>query len=57
MSEPMRKADFNTGAGKGDHERPVNREVFRQNFDKIKKHGNRGIAVHSKVGKTTYKYT
>ena len=57
MSEPMRKADFKTGAGKGDHERPVNRKVFRDNMEKIKKHGNRGTAVFSKGAKTTYKYS
>ena len=57
MSEPMRKADFNTGAGKGDHERPVNRKLYRENMEKIKKHGNRGTAVFSKGAKTTYKYS
>lgn len=56
MSQPIAKNQFGTGAGKGDHERPVNRAVFRANIDKIKKGPMRGKAVAVKAGKTTYKY-
>jgi hypothetical protein len=57
MSEPIPKNQFGTGAGKGDHERPINRAVFRENISKIKKHGVRGKVASVKAGKTTYKYT
>jgi hypothetical protein len=56
MSQPIPKNQWTTGAGKGDHERPVNRSVFRQNIDQIKKGPMRGKAVAVKGGKTTYKY-
>jgi hypothetical protein len=56
VSEAIAKNQFGTGAGKGDHERPVNRAVFRENIDKIKKGPMRGTPVAVKAGKTTYKY-
>jgi len=56
VSEAIAKNQFGTGAGKGDHERPVNRAVFRENIDKIKKGQMRGKAVAVKGAKTTYKY-
>lgn len=56
MSEAIAKNQFGTGAGKGDHERPVNRAVFRENIDQIKKGAMRGKAVAVKGAKTTYKY-
>jgi hypothetical protein len=57
MSEPIPKNQFSTGAGKGDHERPINRAVFRENISNIKKHGVRGKVASVKGIKTTYKYT
>jgi hypothetical protein len=45
------------GAGKGDHERPINRVVYRENMSKIKMHGVHGKISSTKLGKTTYKYT
>lgn len=56
MSQEIPKNQFGTGAGKGDAERPVNRKVFRENMDKIKKHGTRGEVASKKSGKTTYRY-
>ena len=56
MSQPIAKNQFGWGGGKGDYERPVNRRVFRENIDKIKKGPMRGTAVEKKGGKTTYKY-
>jgi hypothetical protein len=56
VSEAIAKNQFGTGAGKGDHERPVNRAVFRENIDQIKKGAMRGKAVAVKGAKTTYKY-
>jgi ABC-type amino acid transport substrate-binding protein len=47
---------FNTGAGKGDAERPINRSVFRANLEKIKKSGGYGKVSAKKIGKTTYTY-
>jgi hypothetical protein len=47
---------FNTGAGKGDGERPVNRKVFRETLDKMKKHGMRGTLALKSGIKTTYIY-
>jgi hypothetical protein len=55
MSQPIPNNHWSQ-AGKGDHERPVNRSVFRQNIDAIKKGPMRGKAVAVKGGKTTYKY-
>jgi ABC-type amino acid transport substrate-binding protein len=57
VSEPIPKNQFGTGAGKGDHERPINRALFRENLSKIKKNGVRGKVSSVKLGKTTYKYT
>lgn len=46
---------FETGAGKGDIERPINRRVFRENLSKVKWKGT--PAEITKVGnKTTYTY-
>jgi hypothetical protein len=56
MSQAIPKNQFGTGAGKGDAERPVNRLIFRQNIDNIKKGPMRGTPVAIKAGKTTYKY-
>jgi hypothetical protein len=56
VSEAIAKNQFGWGGGKGDYERPVNRVVFRENIDKIKKGPMRGKAVAVKGGKTTYKY-
>jgi hypothetical protein len=56
VSQQIPKNQFGTGAGKGDAERPVNRAVFRQNMDKIKKGPLHGKPVATKAGKTTYKY-
>ena len=56
MSQPIAKNQFGWGGGKGDYERPVNRAVFRENIDKIKKGPMRGKAVAVKAGKTTFKY-
>lgn len=47
---------FNTGAGKGDAERPINRAVFRANLEKIKPSGGYGKVAAKKIGKTTYTY-
>lgn len=57
MSQPIAKNQFSTGAGKGDHERPINRAVYRENMSKIKMHGVHGKIANTKLGKTTYKYT
>ena len=57
MSQEIPKNQFGTGAGKGDAERPVNRKVFRENMDKIKKHGTRGKVAAQKGNKTNYRYT
>ena len=57
MSQPIAKNQFSTGAGKGDHERPINRAVFRDNMDKITMKGLHGKVASTKLGKTTYKYT
>ena len=47
---------FNTGAGKGDTERPLNRALFRANLDKIKKNGGYGKVAAKNGIKTTYTY-
>ncbi len=56
MSEQIPKNQFGTGAGKGDAERPVNRDVYRANLDKIKMSGGYGKVASQKLGKTTYTY-
>jgi hypothetical protein len=50
------QSGFNTGAGKGDVERPINRKVFRENLSKMKKHGMRGKVAAKNGIKTTYTY-
>jgi hypothetical protein len=57
VSQPIPKNQFGTGAGKGDHERPINRVVYRANMDKIKMNGVHGKVASTKLGKTTYKYS
>jgi hypothetical protein len=44
------------GAGKGDHERPVNRKVFRETLERMKKHGMRGEVARVNGIKTTLVY-
>jgi hypothetical protein len=56
MSQPISKTEFHYGAGKGDHERPVNRRVFRETLEKMKKHGTRGTLVSKKGNRVTYTY-
>lgn len=56
MSQEIPKNQFSTGAGKGDHERPVNRRVFRETISRMKKHGPRGTVAAVKGVKTTYTY-
>jgi hypothetical protein len=56
MSQPIPKNQFSTGAGKGDHERPINRAVYRETLEKMKKHGVRGKVAAVKGAKTTYTY-
>jgi hypothetical protein len=56
MSQPIPKNQWTTGAGKGDAERPVNRDVLRENLSQIKWHPSPAVAVKKKAGKTTYKY-
>ena len=50
------QSGFNTGAGKGDAERPINRRIFRENLSKMKKHGMRGKVAAVNGIKTTYTY-
>jgi len=50
------QSGFNRGAGKGDHERPIDRKVFRENLSKMKKHGMRGKVAAVNGIKTTYTY-
>jgi hypothetical protein len=50
------QSGFDTGAGKGSVERPVDRRTFRENLSKIKKHGLRGKVAVVKGIKTTYRY-
>jgi hypothetical protein len=47
---------FNTGAGKGDGERPVNRKVFRETLDQIRWKGTNGTLAAKSGIKTTYTY-
>jgi hypothetical protein len=47
---------FNTGAGKGDGERPVNRKKFRDTLDQIKWNGMNGKVAAKSGIKTTYTY-
>jgi hypothetical protein len=56
MSQEIPKNEWTSGAGKGDHERPLDRRVFRDNLSKIKKNGMRGKVAAVKGIKTTYKY-
>jgi hypothetical protein len=56
VSQEIPKNQFGTGAGKGDHERPVNRAVFRANLNSIKKSGGYGKVASKKGAKTTFKY-
>jgi hypothetical protein len=51
-----KKSQWSGGAGKGDSERPVNRKVFRETLDKMKKHGMRGTLALKSGIKTTYIY-
>jgi hypothetical protein len=53
MSQHIPKNQFGTGAGKGDHERPVDRKKYRENWDAIfgkkkKKQAKKCIDSHSK---------
>jgi hypothetical protein len=56
VSQPIPKNQFDTGAGKGDQERPVNRAVLRENLSQIKWHPSPAVVAKTKAGKTTYKY-
>ena len=57
MSQPIKANEFRHGAGKGDEPRPVNRQVFRSNFDRIRGLGRvSGIPIKKKGAKTTYAY-
>jgi hypothetical protein len=57
MSQPIKSNEFRHGAGKGDEPRPINREVFRANFDKIKGLGKvLGTPTKKKGARVTYKY-
>ena len=47
---------FNTGAGKGDSERPVNRRKFRETISQIKWKGTNGKVAAKSGIKTTYTY-
>ena len=46
----------NNQAGKGDKPRPVKKQQFDQNFDKIVWKGSQLKEHITKKGKTTYKY-
>jgi len=52
----MSQSELSTGAGKGDGERPVNRKVFRETLEKMKKHGTRGTLLQRKGIRSTYIY-
>jgi hypothetical protein len=57
MSQPIKDSEFRHGAGKGDEPRPINREVFRANFDQIKGLGKvNGTPIKKKGARVTYKY-
>jgi hypothetical protein len=45
-------------AGKGDKPRPINKEQFDSNFDKINwnQKENKSVEIKNKKGKITYKY-
>jgi hypothetical protein len=57
MSQPIKDSEFRHGAGKGDEPRPINREIFRANFDQIRGFGKvSGTPVKKKGARVTYKY-
>ena len=57
MSKQIPKNQFNYGAGKGDHERPVDRTVFRSNFDLIDfTKSPQKQPVKKKNGRVSYSY-
>jgi hypothetical protein len=57
MSQRIPSNQFNHGAGKGSEERPIDREKFRQNFDRISGLGSvSGKPTRQKNGKITYSY-
>ena len=57
MSQPIKANEFRHGAGKGDDPRPVNRQVFRANFDQIQGLGTlKGKPTKKKGARTTYVY-
>lgn len=58
MSQAIPSNQFSHGAGKGPEERPIDREKFRQNFDRISGFGRvSGTPSRQKNGKITYTYS
>ena len=56
MAQQIPKNQFGTGAGKGDDERPLNRKIFRENLEKIKKGPMRGTLAQKKGARSTFIY-
>lgn len=52
----MNKSELNTGAGKGDDPRPVNRKKFNETLNKMKKHGIQGTLLQKKGARSIYIY-